>query len=128
MRVEDVKTEAVSYLTPEQWAQLCDITTRTVYNRLRAGKVPGAWKDGRQWRVPSTAVYKVKKPRKRPRGTLCWDCARYCGGCSWTAVGADGAVQFVPVSGWTARTCQWRGINGIETSYEVLACPLFEEG
>ena len=50
--------------------------------------------------------------------TLCWDCARACGGCEWSR-----AVDPEPVPGWTARPT----VNGNGTeSYLVEDCPLFE--
>ena len=43
--------------------------------------------------------------------TLCWDCAKACGRCSWSS-------NFVPVDGWEAIPCG--------KSYEVVRCPEFE--
>ena len=42
--------------------------------------------------------------------TLCWDCAKSCGGCSWSA-------RFEPVPGWVTE----KTTNGIR----VVDCPEF---
>ena len=58
--------------------------------------------------------------------TLCWSCAKACGGCSWS----DGT--FTPVPGWTAEPTVLQGYKlkcGLAPmeSYHVTACPLFED-
>lgn len=41
-------------------------------------------------------------PQTRP--TLCWSCARACGGCSWTERDpVTHAIRFEPVKGWEAE-------------------------
>lgn len=58
-------------------------------------------------------------------GTLCWDCARAYGGCSWSK-------SFKPVEGWEAerdeRALKWGCNNTKRTyvSYTVKECPEFE--
>ena len=53
--------------------------------------------------------------------TLCWDCARATGGCSWSEYPTQ-----TPVEGWEAirRDIQNRGSEDVE-SYIVKECPLF---
>ncbi len=50
------------------------------------------------------------------KGTLCWDCAKALGECSW-------ANDLVPVEGWVAKPVKKK--DGID-SYCVFECPLFE--
>jgi hypothetical protein len=55
--------------------------------------------------------------------TICWDCSRATGGCSWVD-------HFVPVAGWQAVPKKMKLHNGIgerkETgSYVVSECPDF---
>ena len=65
---------------------------------------------------------------------ICFDCAKAGGGCSWSAVVADGkTLLFQPVEGWTAKPTKMnvRKDNGdtreIET-YHITACPEFVRG
>lgn len=65
-------------------------------------------------------------------GTLCSDCQKAVGRCSWSGVGPDGkTLLFQPVPGWKAvktkisGTCH--GGNCME-SYRVLECPEFVRG
>lgn len=56
--------------------------------------------------------------------TLCWSCAKACGGCSWSD------RSFTPVDGWTAvptKLFGYRGNDGVIDSYRVIECPLYEE-
>lgn len=58
--------------------------------------------------------------------TLCWKCAKACGGCSWS----DGT--FTPVDGWKAtptviKANHGRGFMQDVESFIVKACPLFED-
>lgn len=52
--------------------------------------------------------------------TLCWDCAKATGGCSWSD-------RLTPVEGWTAvpRRIASHEIPGMDSSYHVAACPEF---
>lgn len=47
------------------------------------------------------------------RATICWHCAKACGGCSWS----DGLK---PVNGWTVTETH---INCIGQGYIVIKCP-----
>ena len=65
-------------------------------------------------------------------GTLCSDCKKAVGRCSWSGVAPDGkTLLFQPVTGWKAvktkisGTC--RGSNCME-SYRVISCPEFVRG
>ena len=53
--------------------------------------------------------------------TLCWKCARACGGCSWS----DGS--FTPVTGWKAKPTIITMAGRIIKSYKVIKCPLFKD-
>lgn len=66
---------------------------------------------------------------RAPTVTLCWDCARACGGpkgCSWSR-------EYKPVEGWDAErrdVAVWRGDSGRQyteyaESYVVNHCPEF---
>ena len=54
--------------------------------------------------------------------TLCWTCAKACGGCSWS-----NHWEHRPIPGWTARPGKLK-VNGGEytESFHVMACPEFE--
>lgn len=55
--------------------------------------------------------------------TLCWTCAKACGGydCPWVA-------KFKPVDGWTAEKTLRSYANGEKVeSFRVIACPLYEK-
>ena len=62
----------------------------------------------------------------RTNGTLCWDCGKALGGCSWSK-------SFIPVSGWTADKTDLhigyaddrRTVKTCE-SFFVYKCPEFE--
>ena len=49
------------------------------------------------------------------RHTLCWECGRACGGCSWSS-------RFEPVEGWVALPV--KQAYGSD-SYIVAECPMF---
>lgn len=49
------------------------------------------------------------------KATLCWDCANYAYGCSWSE-------ELKPVKGWDAIPTK----NQYFSSYIVLACPKFD--
>ncbi len=51
--------------------------------------------------------------------TICWKCARACGGCSWSA-------RFEPVDGWVAKRTNLKCYSYESESYDVRKCPLFE--
>ena len=54
--------------------------------------------------------------------TLCWDCSKAGGLCPWSD-----HWEHKPVPGWSAVQTRMRANNGgTDTSYIVLACPLFE--
>ena len=57
--------------------------------------------------------------------SICWDCKRAVGGCSWSELNdkADG-VRFQPVEGWKA-TISTNIYSDGKATYEVRECPLF---
>lgn len=60
------------------------------------------------------------------KDSLCWDCQKAIGKCSWSEYGKQ-----EPVPGWTVevtkRTERVNGYTYDRTGMTVLACPLFEE-
>ena len=79
---------------------------------------------------------KVKATRKTPSGyvigansnkgkdsTLCWDCKKSSGHCSWSA-------RYVPVKGWEAEPTVINNGNTdyvkLTPSFRVISCPKFE--
>lgn len=67
-----------------------------------------------------------------PSGTLCWDCERACGQCSWSERDPEtDQIRYEPVPGWTAvptvlpSNNTFNRDNPRNRSYKVLACPLY---
>ncbi len=54
--------------------------------------------------------------------TLCWDCQKACGGCSWSD-------EYIPVDGWIAIyhpiKADHMGADVVLDSYFVRRCPQF---
>lgn len=92
-----------------------------------AGKI-GEWvgtesKDYILQRLKLWETTKRGETAQKRTGTLCWDCANYCGGCSWSR-------NFTPVEGWSANLHRSDRYNhgkliGVTESYEVISCPEF---
>lgn len=56
------------------------------------------------------------------RHTLCWECAKACGRCSWSDY-----WEHRPVPGWTAEKTKVRMNNkSFADAYIVIDCPEFE--
>lgn len=56
------------------------------------------------------------------RRQLCWDCRKFCMGCSWSESKGN-----IPVAGWTAKeTYLLSGGEKLQT-YEIYDCPEFAE-
>lgn len=53
--IRDYKND---YLTPEEVADELYVSLTTVYNLLRAGKLPG-FKVGRIWRIPKDSLERI---------------------------------------------------------------------
>lgn len=52
--------------------------------------------------------------------TICWDCSKACGGCSWSD-------HFAPVNGWVAIPRKVYASNdGMASSFIVRECPMFD--
>lgn len=89
-------------------------------------------------KIPRQRV-RAKLPRKGganviTQTNICMECAKACGGCSWTAVAADGTtLLWQPVEGWTATPvkinvkAEGGKVREID-SYHITACPEFERG
>lgn len=64
------------------------------------------------------------KPKRtfHKKNTLCWDCAKNGGLCSWSE-------NFTPVEGWEAvptKIQAYGHADGVIDSYKVISCPEFE--
>ena len=71
--------------------------------------------------MPELDPYLEDAPDTRyGRTQLCWSCRKAVGGCSWSR-------YFEPVPGWTARPTLVDVSNGGVESFEITACPEFEE-
>ncbi len=59
------------------------------------------------------------REKTRKRQTLCWQCAKACGGCSWSR------LAHKPVDGWTAerRDIYIQNKPDLLESYIVESCP-----
>ena len=58
--------------------------------------------------------------RDKRANTICWHCAKACGGCPWSA-------RSEPIEGWTAEHSLIQMETGrYADTYEVIACPQFE--
>ena len=54
--------------------------------------------------------------------TLCWGCAKACGGCSWS-----NHWDHLPITGWIAVPCKLKVNRGeYVESFHVTECPEFE--
>lgn len=54
--------------------------------------------------------------------SLCWDCAKACGRCSWSNY-----REHLPVPGWLAETTKLRmNNNTYADTFLVIDCPEFE--
>lgn len=51
----DAAEVEVYYVTPEEYAKIMRLSTRTVYELLRKGEIQ-ALKIGRQWRIPQERI------------------------------------------------------------------------
>ena len=61
----------------------------------------------------------MRKKGRTAKDTLCWKCAKACGGCSWSS------KAHKPVEGWTAerRDLYVQNKTDFAESYVVEACP-----
>ena len=58
---------------------------------------------------------------KKRKQSLCIDCVRSGGSCSWSHL-------LQPVEGWVAEETVIRSTAGTTTGYRVISCPKFERG
>ena len=59
--------------------------------------------------------------RFKTEQTLFWDCAKACGGCSWSR-----ATEYQPVEGWKAKPARVKVQRGeLTMTYIVQECPEF---
>ena len=60
---------------------------------------------------------------RKGQNSICWDCGKACGGCSWSDHN-----EHRPVSGWTAERTSIKGDKGARVeSFLVIECPEFEQ-
>lgn len=59
--------------------------------------------------------------RKPISDTICWDCKKSGGRCSWSA-------SHIPVEGWEAKETWIKLPEKVLPSFCVIRCPEFEEG
>ena len=57
----------------------------------------------------------------RNKETLCWECKKASGLCSWSH-------NLTPVKGWVVETSVRKTYIGDGTVYCVISCPEFEKG
>lgn len=99
--------------TVREWAELLDIHYSTILKRVNKGLT--AAECLRAERVGSRGNYKTF--------TLCWSCAKACGGCSWSR-------EFKPIDGWDAIPTKIRipdddGGARYCDSFKITACPQY---
>ena len=69
--------------------------------------------------------------RNNDLSSICLDCQRACGGCSWSAVDPiTEKIRFEPVPGWTATRVRLNLGGSTEKNrycdtYRITACPQF---
>lgn len=54
----------MDYLSATEIANLWDVSERTVRNYCAQGKIPGAFKTGKTWNIPSAAVKPTRSKRR----------------------------------------------------------------
>lgn len=57
----------VKSMTPVEAARALGVTRPYVYELLAEGRLPGVWKVGRSWRIPTEIVRALKKARQARR-------------------------------------------------------------
>lgn len=61
---------------------------------------------------------------RKGQNSICWDCAKACGDCSWSDHN-----EHKPIKGWNAVKTTIKGDKGLTVdSYLVIECPEFEKG
>lgn len=72
-------------------------------------------------------------PTTTGKPNICFECAKACGGCSWSAVDPKtNKIKFEPVKGWTAEKrsllvgFEQNRRRYVET-YHITACPEFDQ-
>lgn len=98
-------------------AKAMRVAKSTVFRWRQALKLPNNYDQGRDIQRSSSA-------------TLCWQCRKACGGCSWTSWDFKRErPRFEPVEGWEAVPRMLyaadKARGGVQ-SYEVRHCPEFK--
>ena len=64
----------------------------------------------------------LREDKQQVKESICWDCKKAVGRCTWSANG-------VPVKGWEVEETYRKSYGrDLEVSYTVINCPKFEEG
>ena len=76
--------------------------------------------------IAEAAIKKAKENSDKVHGTICWNCAKSTGNCSWSR-------EFTPIDGWKAKKTilnlgysAYSGRPKKAASYIVKKCPEFE--
>jgi len=56
--------------TAAELAELLDVTTRTITNKLTSGEIAGAFKVGTLWKIPSESVHSYLRSIGYPENKL----------------------------------------------------------
>ena len=62
--IQGLYRQYADYLTPEQVAEILEVSIGTVYRRLTSGDLAG-FQIGRHWRIPPSEVAKLKTRESR---------------------------------------------------------------
>lgn len=103
-------------MTVSEWAAVLGMNTRTLYKQLEAGGTIDASIANVKRRSGPRSVNVKRCGNRVP--SICWDCAKACGGCSWSK-------DYVPVQGWTATQKNMYYDKREIESYIVHECPMF---
>lgn len=76
--------------------------------------------------IAEAAIKKAKENSDKVHGTICWNCSKATGNCSWSK-------NFIPIEGWKAKKTilnlgysAYSGKPKKAVSYIVKKCPEFE--
>lgn len=97
-----------------EWSKIVGLSKSTIYNRVERGLKAGECLSTK--RTGHSGNFKSDY-------TLCWSCAKACGGCSWSK-------DFKPIDGWDAIPTKIRipdddgGARYVD-SFKITACPQY---
>lgn len=64
--IVDLATHDSTYVTPPEIARFLPCDARTVVRMIEAGKIPGAYRAGRNWRIPTPVARRVFHMERTP--------------------------------------------------------------